>query len=245
MRSGTPPQLWRLGGHIAKALQSVDCILSPSVFTAARHRAAGISRPIRHLPSFSPISPRGVRTLAPRPRFVYVGRLVRSKGVEQLLETVAPHAEWQLDVVGSGPLESALRQQFRDASHIQFHPMMEHANIPAMMAGATAVVVPSWGAEVFPLTILEAMSCGVPVVVRRAGGSAESVEATGGGLVYDTPNELEPLLSRLAVDAPFRNALADRAVQGVAEHYGEDRWFAHYFSIINDLMAAKSVGVPQ
>ncbi len=242
VRSGTPPQLWRLGGHVKRSLAHVDVMLAPSQFTADRHRAAGITRPIRVLPSFTPTSPAADR---PRPAtgpFVYAGRLVRSKGIEQLLAAFAARPTLPLKVVGEGPLEEALRIRYRQAHHISFVGGLPHAGMQALFADAMAVVIPSWGPEVFPLTAIEAMAGGAPVIVRRAGGSAEAVERTGGGLVYDNPDELLPLIDRVAADARLRTTLSERGRAGVRAWYLQDVWMAAYFAVIDDVAQAKGAG---
>lgn len=239
--SGTPPQLWRLGSFMAQCLEHVDVILSPSQFAADRHRAAGITRPIEVLPSFTHITPTDITSTnreAAGP-FVYAGRLVRSKGVEQLLDAFAQRPQLPLSVVGDGPLGASLRDQYRDASHITFVGPLPHAEMRALYARATAVVVPSWGPEVFPLTVIEAMVCGAPVIVRRAGGSAEAVERTGGGLVYDEPHELLPLVDRMAADADLRATLSTRAREGTMAHYLEDTWIEAYLRRIESIAEAK------
>ncbi len=239
VRSGIPPQLWRLGDHVARSLAHVDVMLAPSQFTADRHRAAGITRPIQVLPSFTTTAPAFDR---PRPSsgpFVYAGRLVGSKGIEQLLAAFAERPGLRLQVVGEGPLGEALRARYRQASHITFVGALPHAAMRALYAEALGVVIPSWGPEVFPLTAIEAMAAGAPVIVRRAGGSAEAVERTGGGLVYDDPAELLPLIDRLAADAGLRTTLSERGRAGVTASYVEGVWMAAYLAIIDDVAGAK------
>jgi len=239
LRSGIPPQAWRWGAHVARSLESVDCLLAPSAYTAERHRRAGVTRPIRVLPSFSSFPVVDTPTSTTATRFVYAGRLVISKGIEDLLEAVATRPTLRLEVVGDGPLGPALRERYRDVAHITFRASVAHAEMASVFAGATAVVVPSWGPEVFALTVIEAMACGVPVVVRRAGGSAETIERTGGGLVYDEPHELPALLERLASDAAMRETLAARARIGVQTHYAQAQWFDTYLGIIEEIAASK------
>lgn len=241
--SRTPPQLWRQGDFVARCLTHVDAILAPSQFVADRHRAAGITRPIHVVPSFTHLAPLSAAAARvdrePTGPFVYAGRLVRSKGVEQVLEAFAQRPNLQLSVVGEGPLGAALREQYGRASHITFVGALPHADMQALYARATAVVVPSWGPEVFPLTVIEAMVCGAPVIVRRAGGSAEAVERTGGGLIYDEPHELLPLVDRLVADPALRDTLSARAREGTVAHYLEDTWMTAYLDRIEQIANAK------
>ncbi len=242
IRSGVPPQLWRRGDLVARSLEAVDTLVAPSRFVADRHRAAGVTRPMAHLPSFPAFATAATITEAPVPRFVYAGRLVKSKGVDELVATFMRHPEWELDMIGTGPLEATLRARAAASPNIRFTAMLPHESMPAMLAGATAFVLPCWGPEVFPLTVLEAMACGVPVVVRRAGGSAEAVEATGGGVVYDEPHDLAGVCRRLVADRAWRDDLAERARAGVAAQYEARHWFDGYFSLIDRVRATKPAG---
>jgi glycosyltransferase involved in cell wall biosynthesis len=230
VRSGIPPQLWRLGSYTARQLEHVDAILPPSEFTAQQLRAAGITRPMTVIPSFTATRPAPTRP-ADGP-FLYAGRLVRSKGIGQLLAAFDTRPDLRLRVVGDGPLLATLRQQYAHAAHIEFVGARAHDAMALEYANAQAVLVPSWGPEVFGLTVIEAMAAGAPVIVRRAGGCAESVERTGGGLVYDRPDELLPMIDRFLGDAHLRAALSVRANQGTTEFYSEQRWLRDYLRCI-------------
>jgi len=245
IRSRTPPQLWRAGGFVNRCLESVDAIPAPSRFTADRHRAAGITRPIHVIPSFARVAPASGAPFVPVARsatgpFVFAGRLVRSKGIEQLVEAMAQRPSLELQVAGEGALGASLRAQYRHAPNIKFIGAVPHDEMQALYRRATAVMIPSWGPEVFPLTVLEAMASGAPVIVRRAGGSAEAVEHTGAGLVYDHPEDLLPLIDRMVGDAGLRATLSARASGENAAEYLEEAWMTAYFAHIAAIAGAKA-----
>jgi spore coat protein SA len=102
------------------------------------------------------------------------------------------------------------------------------------------VVSPTWGPEAFQLVNIEAMACGTPVIGRRSGGSVETIERTGGGLIYNEPHELLPLLDRIANDPGLRSDLAARAIEGYRNYYSEARWMERYFALIERIKAVKS-----
>jgi glycosyltransferase involved in cell wall biosynthesis len=110
----------------------------------------------------------------------------------------------------------------------------------ALFRDAVAVVSPTWGPESFHLVTVEAMACGTPVIGRRAGGSVEAIELTGGGLIYDRPEELLPLVDRLARDPDLRQQLSARAREGYRRHYSEERWMEQYFELIAELSARRT-----
>jgi len=64
LRSGRPPQLWRSNGLRNSTLRHVDLFLSPSEYTMRRHIDGGVDRPIRVLPTYSPLDP---GPIAPNP----------------------------------------------------------------------------------------------------------------------------------------------------------------------------------
>lgn len=85
--------------------------------------------------------------------------------------------------------------------------------------------VPSPRGESFGMFILEALAAGVPVVQPDAGGYAEVVNATGGGVVYDPndPSALVKALETLLLDAEGARAMGRRGREVVQERYGVDR----------------------
>jgi glycosyltransferase involved in cell wall biosynthesis len=235
--SGIPPQLWRYSDYLQNCLEHVDAILCPSRFTAEHHREAGINRPVRVMPSFSlPVyDGEYPHLISEKPLFVYAGRVEASKGIEDLLQAFRKRPEYELLIAGTGSLASSLRQRFADCTHIRFLGSVPHDQMAGLFRAATAVVSPTWGPESFHLVTIEAMSCGTPVIARRAGGSAEAIECSGGGLVYEQPEELLPLVDRLANDGELRESLAAQASSGYQNHFSEQIWMDQYFALIEEI----------
>ena len=245
--SGIPPQLWRYTKVLKRGLDHVDTILAPSQFTADKHRAMGISRPIKVLNSFSRLTPDDgdsdsvTRYRSDRPLFVYAGRLESSKGLEQLVEVFFRRPEYDLIIAGDGSLAAELKDRCADYPHIRLLGTLTAGHLAALFCDADAVVSPTWGPEAFPLVNIEAMSRGTPVIARRSGGSLESIERTGGGLIYNEPDELLPLLDRMANDSELRQSLAAKAIAGFQEHYSEERWMEQYFEVIANIRKVNSL----
>jgi len=240
--SGTPPQLWRYSGLLARCLKHVDTLLSPSAFTAGRHREGGITRPIQVLPSFTRFGPVGPAPQArDRPHFLYVGRITASKGIADLVEQFQRLPEYDLSIAGDGDLLEHLRRRCGHLPHIRFLGSVPHAELAELYARATALIAPTIGAEVFSLNILESLACSTPVIVRHAGGSGEAIEATGGGVVYRTPAELTPIVHRMARDSVWRNSLGRLARQGYEERYTPEVHLENYLRIVEEIRDAKRV----
>lgn len=248
IRSGIPPQLWRHTPLLQRCLERVDAILTPSGFTADRHREAGIERPIHVFPSFSGLAPNTADAAGHRPGqslFVYAGRVEPSKGVQHLVEAFRKRPACELRIAGTGSLLQDLKAQYADCAHIRFLGVVPRPELAALYHDALAVVSPTWGPESFHLVTVEAMSCGTPVIGRRAGGSVEAIERTGGGLIYDRPEELLPLVDRLVADPDLRQQLSVRASEGYRRHYSEERWMERYFGLIDELADRGDPGSPK
>ena len=232
LRSGVPPQLWRYTDIIPRSLAHVDALLAPSEFTGQQHRAAGFTTPIIVLPTFSSLEPECVvpHVSGERPRFLFVGRLTASKGIRFLLEDFATLPEFDLDVIGDGELRQLLQAQYVGHPHIRFLGSVPQQQLVNAYQSATALILPSLAPEVFPLTVLEALACGTPVVVHDAGGNREAIEKTGGGFVYRTAEELRCHLFILAQNPTVRETLAQRARIGYEQFYFSRTLYVSLFS---------------
>src|SRR5690606_19107791 len=116
---------------------------------------------------------------------LFAGRLAEGKGIETML------AAWQgenvtipLRVAGSGPLADDVQRAA--ASNAMLQPL-GHISRPEMleqMRGARALVFPSQWYENFPVTLVEAFACGLPVIASRLGAMAEIVNDGRTGLHF-------------------------------------------------------------
>jgi glycosyltransferase involved in cell wall biosynthesis len=239
-----PPQAWRYTGALGRALRHVDRILVPSRFALEQHRSQGIARPLVHLPYFIPApvpaddAPVG-QTLPDRPFFLYVGRLEKLKGVQDVLRLFADYHEADLLIVGAGSYEGALRDQARGLSHVRFLSKVHPAALAGIYRKAVAVLVPSLCYETFGLTAAEAMSHGTPAIVRRIGALAENLDQSGGGLSFATLDECRAAMERLRTDRALRDDLGRRGALAVRTRWSVDAHLAQYLDIVNQVRDEK------
>ena len=162
-----------------------------------------------------------------RPVVGFVGRLVPEKGLCELIEAlgaVRAQAPASLLVVGDGPqrVECEARAH-RALVPARFLGAIAHDAVPAWIRAMDLVVVPSqptatW-TEQFGRVPIEANAAGVPVIVSDAGELPATVEATGGGLVAASGEELQRHLVMLLTDADARTRLGDTGRTGVRERF--------------------------
>jgi glycosyltransferase involved in cell wall biosynthesis len=114
---------------------------------------------------------------------MFAGKLVASKRPFDVLDAIArlrAHGERNLVAlfVGSGPLEAELRARARSAqTPAHFLGFCNQSRMPAAMAAADVLVLPSDGRETWGLVCNEALACGVPIVVSDAVGCAADLAA--------------------------------------------------------------------
>ena len=162
---------------------------------------------------------------AGRPVVLAVGRLAPQKGFATLL---AAAASWQhrepgpvLALAGAGPLDQMLRAQ-ADASGIRMRFLGQRGDVPALLAAADVVVVPSrWEGQ--PLIVQEALRAGRPLVASRTGGIPDLTGEDAAVLV--PPGDVAALVAAvLAVldDPGLAARLSEAARARAAALPGED-----------------------
>lgn len=233
-----PPQLWRHTGLMQKMLKNVDCFLSPSRFTLQKHLDMGLDIPIEQMPYFLPKTedidqPFAERTLE-RPYFLFVGRLEYIKGLQNLIPIFVNQAKYDLLIAGDGAYRKSLEIQAANNPNIKFLGRLEQERLSELYRMAVAVVVPSICYETFGIIIIEAFSHRTPVIVNDLGALPEVVEASGGGFIYRTSDELRSVLERLAEDRSLRNDLGEKGYEAYLKYWNEDAHLERYLNLIKE-----------
>jgi hypothetical protein len=139
-------------------------------------------------------------------RILFVGRCIELKRLDLLMDALASVAdrvpEFRLQVIGSGPLEGALRSKAEClfGQRLEWLGQLPMHEARQRMALADCLVLPSrydgWGA-----VVSEALMAGTPAICSDACGAADAVLASGVGGVFAAGDrrELELLLSKQIV----------------------------------------------
>lgn len=234
-----PPQLWRHTKLLERELPRVDLFLSPSRSAIEQHRRRGFTYPMRHLPLFLPLAEmrtEGERLPSPhgRPYFLFVGRLVKLKGVQTLIEAFRRYEGADLLIAGDGVYERTLRQMAEGLPHVRFLGRVHPTDLRALYANALAVLVPSLVYETFGFITLEALAHATPVVARDIGAVGEVATESGGGLTYRTEGELVAALEALRTRPELRSELGERGRRACVERWSEEPHVRAYFDAIEE-----------
>jgi glycosyltransferase involved in cell wall biosynthesis len=159
------------------------------------------------------------------PRFVYIGRLKRYKGVEFLIQALAiarrDRPELTLDIAGSGddrPRLEAVTRAAGQGEAVRFLGFVDEATRLQLLRESVANVFPSpkegWG-----ITVMEAAACGTPSLASNSPGLRDSVRDGETGILvpHGDPAALAGEMLRLAGDPALVERLG-RAARAWAEH---------------------------
>jgi glycosyltransferase involved in cell wall biosynthesis len=186
---------------------------------------------------YNPFSPDTIGRLAAQapdiplpgtPFVVACGRLVKAKGFDDLIHAfsrVRRRHEVTLVILGDGPERSALEacaRQYGVAADVRLPGFVR--NPFAVFARATAFVLSSRFGEAFSRVLVEAMTCGVPVISSRCPWGPEEVLAGGRyGVLYDVGDvdQLTEALDQVLREPARSRAIVTEARRRVAE-FSED-----------------------
>jgi len=160
---------------------------------------------------------------------VFVGRLHQVKGVQYLLTAMKQiHEEipdTRLILVGDGEERERLQRMVDDYKLdrcVEFVGRVPHEKIPEYLLLADIFVLPSLS-EGFPVTILEAMSCGLPIVASRVGGIPDILEDGVNGYMVEakSSDELAERLTALLKNDEMRMKISNNNLQEVRRYSWE------------------------
>jgi glycosyltransferase involved in cell wall biosynthesis len=177
---------------------------------------------------------------------LYLGRLTSEKGVETLLRShAASGVPWRLMIAGTGPLLADLQRKYPSA---EFRGHLGGIELEAAIRGAALIVVPSEWNENGPISILEAMAHGKPIVASRIGGIPEFVREGKTGLLFDPGNvdQLSDKITTLLGNRGLREAFGRSAREVVEAEYSlkahGSALISIYESVVGSLGSRKKVG---
>ena len=184
---------------------------------------------------------------------LFVGRLDEQKGLDYLIKAMviikSKESNVRLFIVGDGQLRAHLEELCRKLElddHIVFVGFAD--DVLRYYQAAHIFVLPSLS-EGMPLSLLEAMSCGLPVVATLVGGNAEVLDSHGGKAIVShchigengilvNPRDVEGLaeaLLKLSKDEDLSRQLGKRARKLVEEKFSQEKIVNEYMDLYYSL----------
>jgi glycosyltransferase involved in cell wall biosynthesis len=161
-----------------------------------------------------------------RVRMICVCRMVPRKGLQFLIDAMESlgDCEVELQLIGSGQEYKRIHRYVLEqglSDRIKLLGYIPRDQLPKYYAHAEIFILPSLS-ESFGQVLLEAMSCGLPVIASRVGGIPETIQDRVGGLLVP-PGDSEALVGaiRFMADHPSARLRMGRKNAAIArEDYG-------------------------
>lgn len=143
-------------------------------------------------------------------------------------------------IAGDGPERAALEQMAAAGRHpVRF--LGARKDVPELMGASDVVVLCSHPVvETLPLSLIEALACGTPVVATRVGSVADVVNDGVTGRLVSPGDQagFENAVASLLGDHDLRARMANAAHEDAVARFGRDRMLAAYRRVLGDLAFA-------
>ncbi len=181
------------------------------------------------------------------PVIVSVGRLQAPKDITTLLRALAlVRGTYNALVVGDGPELRTVKEERRRLGLGEVVRLAgERDDVPAILASSHVFVLSS-RSEALPVSILEAMAAGLPVVASQVGGVPELVVDGQTGLLVPAgdPPALAAALQRLVDDPVLRGRLGAAGRARVEEQFRLDSFLEAHLDLYRRALAARGLPRP-
>jgi glycosyltransferase involved in cell wall biosynthesis len=179
--------------------------------------------------------------------FLYMGRLSREKGVHTLLKAFRKlnRKDYKLMVAGDGPLKSELQgEKHRNGidDNVNITGYLSGKALADAISNCACVVVPSEWYENCPMSILEALAYGKPVIGSGIGGIPELIEDETDGKIFECGN-VEDLAAKMDQIAKLNSSeLEEMGRSGrkkIEEHYNAEHHYQSLISLYKEILTER------
>ncbi|MBZ5568029.1 MAG: glycosyltransferase [Acidobacteriia bacterium] len=169
---------------------------------------------------------------------LFVGRLIRAKGIFTLLDSALRLAAPRIVIAGDGEEADAVcRHPAVVQGRVEFVGPAYGQRMAQLLDNCGCVVVPSEWYDNLPMIACQAFACGKPVVASRINGIPEYVRNEENGLLF-TPgnaNELAACVERLFADADLYARVAGGARRTAETVLAPAAWLKAMGSILTEV----------
>lgn len=174
--------------------------------------------------------------------FVYVGRLTQIKGVHTLLRAMEKvrNKHVRLLILGDGPQRPYLEQVMNNLGleNVRFLGYQNPDQLVHVLSNAMFSVLPSEVYEICPMSVLESMSMGKPVIGADIGGIPELIEDEVDGMLFSSGNvdELASRIDRMLSDDDRLHEMGKAAHHKIAMKYDAKTHYSQIGALYESLL---------
>lgn len=231
-----------------------DVIITPSASVRDIMRDFGVTQRIEIIPNginlkpfCSPADPQRREEYDVPPDatlLIYTGRLAAEKGLDKLVvqfglaREVLP--DLHLLLVGKGPYMEKLRQQVANLhleGAVRFAGAVPYEKVGNLLTMGDIYITASVS-EVHPLSVIEAMAAGLPIVAVSSPGISDTVTSGKQGLLASRPEALAAAIAALASNRQWREDMGS-AAEEASRQYDIRRTVGQTLDLYNDLRQSR------
>ncbi len=163
----------------------------------------------------------------------------RHKDLIDAIKKLSEKYDVKLVIVGEGPQWENLQNKIKEDGLEDRVIMTGYRNDTVNILSALDLFVLPSNMEALGTALLEAQSCGVPVVGSRVGGIPEALEDGGSGLLFESENvdDLAEKIERFIVDKEFYERASKRAREFVAQKFSVEKMVADTLRQYEELLS--------
>lgn len=138
---------------------------------------------------------------------LYVGRLIRKKGIHLLLKSASEFPHINFHFVGTGPESKTITEYSQKFSNIKFFSPVPNHQILKYFHQSSVFCYPSVYQEGFGRSVIEAVACGIPVIASNLGGLPEALTSDIAILIKPTTKNLTQAIKKISTDKNLYHSL--------------------------------------
>ena len=178
---------------------------------------------------------------------LYVGRVIKSKGIDIILESLSKfkNVDFFLNIVGDGSFTKnakKLASKFGISQKVKFHGKLGQAEIIKLLYKNDIFVMPTRRVEGFPMTLVEAMFSGIPIIATKIGGVPEAVFDGETGFLINNPtvSDFTAKLNMLINDKSQREVFGRNALNKAQNIFSAGKMVEKYTSVFKEVLNENS-----
>jgi glycosyltransferase involved in cell wall biosynthesis len=214
--------------------------IAPSQFLKGKMVSAGyVDQKIKVLHNFIKTDKIELKPKIKKGYYCYVGRLSKEKGLITLLNAASSLKEFNLKIIGTGPLDKELRGIYQN-ENIEFLGFREWNELKEILRHAEFLILPSEWYENNPISVLESFALGTPVLGANIGGIPELIKNEKYGLLFESKNE-EDLISKINY---YYNHLKNKnlginTIEYANQSFNSNKYYKDLMNIYNSVIEKK------
>jgi glycosyltransferase involved in cell wall biosynthesis len=153
---------------------------------------------------------------------LFTGRVSTEKGVNEIPDIYQKIKNDFPDVrivfAGSGPAEKELKKEFPDGIFLGW---VDHEKLPEIYSAADLLLLPS-KFDTFGVVVLEAMSCGLPVIAYKTKGPKDIIQHNRNGYLVKTRSEMVTSIRSFLKNKEKQKKFKERALERALEYNADN-----------------------